>query len=256
MRRLFPVVADRPDDREWPLEEIADEYAYPEPLGPSGRWLRANMVSSLDGAAEYEGRSQPLSSPGDMRIFGVLRALADVVVVGAETVRREGYGPARASTAFATAREARGQGPAAAVAVVSAGLELDFTLPLFTSPAVPTLVVTGERAPAERVAAARHAGARVVFAGEEAHARAELVPGALAELGLRRQLTEGGPRLLGALAAAGVLDEVCLSFAPRLVGGGTSGVLAGPLLAAPQEYALNGVVEEGGFLFTRYIRSV
>ncbi|MGW4277860.1 dihydrofolate reductase family protein, partial [Streptomyces seoulensis] len=140
MRRLFPVTdrtpaedpgpapaADALADREWSLAELAAAYAYPAP-GPDGDvpWLRANMVSTLDGAAQHEGRSQPISSAADMRIFGTLRALADVVVVGAETVRQEGYRPARAREEFAALRAAAGQGPAPAIAVVTAGLELDW----------------------------------------------------------------------------------------------------------------------------------
>ncbi|MGW6459580.1 dihydrofolate reductase family protein, partial [Streptomyces sp. NPDC055078] len=105
MRRLFPVTDQTPEvtgrtseDREWSLDELADAYAYPGggPEGADRPWLRANMVSSLDGAAQHDGRSEQLSSDLDMRIFGTLRALADVVVVGAETVRLEGYRPARA----------------------------------------------------------------------------------------------------------------------------------------------------------------
>lgn len=157
-------------DRPWAPAELAEAYAYPAADDPvrAGRpgWLRANMVSSLDGAAHHEGRSQPLSGEADMRIFGVLRALADAVVVGAETVRKEGYRPARAREVFAARRAAAGQGPAPAIAVVTAGLDLDFTLPLFTEPVVPTLVLTGAGAPADRVAAARAAGAEVLFAGE------------------------------------------------------------------------------------------
>ncbi|MFP8906004.1 dihydrofolate reductase family protein, partial [Streptomyces atacamensis] len=162
MRRLFPPFEypaaptapgrrEPPSaDRPWTLEEIADAYAYPAATaGEAGRpWLRGNMVASLDGAAHHGGRSQPLSSDADMRIFGVLRALADAVVVGAETVRREGYRPARRREAFAARREAAGQGPAPAIAVVSASLDLDFSLPLFTEPLVPTLVLTGAAAPA------------------------------------------------------------------------------------------------------------
>lgn len=105
MRRLFPVTYETAaqasvgapgtdvTEREWELGELAEAYAYPEVREP---WLRANMVSTLDGAAQHDGRSQPISSATDMRIFGVLRALADVVVVGAETVRQEQYRPARA----------------------------------------------------------------------------------------------------------------------------------------------------------------
>ncbi|KPC90124.1 diaminohydroxyphosphoribosylaminopyrimidine reductase, partial [Streptomyces sp. NRRL F-6602] len=108
MRRLLPVTDDVAD-REWTLAELADAYAYPETDGP---WLRANMVSTLDGAAQHEGRSQPISGSADMRIFGTLRGLADAVVVGAETVRQEGYRPARAREAFARRRAAAGQAPA------------------------------------------------------------------------------------------------------------------------------------------------
>lgn len=100
----------------------------------------------LDGAAQHGGRSQPISSDADMRIFGTLRGLADAVIVGAETVRQEGYRPARAREAFAQARRAAGQTPAPAVAVVSASLDLDFSLPLFSSPSVPTILLTGAAA--------------------------------------------------------------------------------------------------------------
>lgn len=80
MRRLFPVTDPTPadDEGEWSLDALADAYAYPEQDGP---WLRANMVSTLDGAAQHDGRSQPISCESDMRIFGTLRGLADVVLM-------------------------------------------------------------------------------------------------------------------------------------------------------------------------------
>ncbi len=255
----MPSGPDASTDREWALDELADAYAYPaedDPLrvGRPG-WLRANMVASLDGAAHHEGRSQPLSGTADMRIFGVLRALADAVVVGAETVRQEGYRPARAREAFAARRAAAGQGPAPAVAVVTAGLGLDLTLPLFTAPLVPTLVVTGAGAPAERVAAARAAGVEVLFAGEGQGVDPARVPAVLAARGHRRLLTEGGPSLLGQFAAAGVLDEMCLSLAPVVAVGDAPRIMDGPSVAVPERFALASVLEEAGFLFTRYRRS-
>jgi riboflavin biosynthesis pyrimidine reductase len=272
MRRLFPAdaptgspdaatadragVPDRDGSPEWSLDALAEAYAYPSWTGSPGAggrsWLRANMVTSLDGAAHHGGRSQPLSSPADMRIFGVLRGLADVVVVGAETVRQEGYRPARRREAFAARREAAGQGPAPTIAVVSAGLDLDFSLPLFTEPLVPTLLLTGARAPADRVREARAAGVELVFAGESALVDPTLVPGALAERGLTRQLTEGGPTLLGRLTAAGVLDELCLAVAPRVALGSAARVMNGPVLDTPTDFALHTVLEDDGILFTRY----
>ncbi|MCB5165572.1 pyrimidine reductase family protein [Streptomyces bambusae] len=256
MRRLFPVTdqTSAESDREWSLDELAEAYAYPAQAA-DGHWLRGNMVSSLDGAAQHEGRSQPISSDTDMRIFGTLRALADVVVVGAETVRLEGYRPARAREAFAARRAAAGQGPAPAIAVVSASLDLDFSLPLFTSPLVPTLVLTGAAAPADRVAGARTAGAEVLFAGDGAGVDPARAVTALAGRGLRRQLTEGGPRLLGQFIAAGVLDELCLTVSPTLTAGDAQRIAGGPSLAVPARLELAGLLEEAGFLFTRYRRS-
>ncbi|MFI8180305.1 pyrimidine reductase family protein [Actinacidiphila glaucinigra] len=255
MRRLFPAPApaetpETPEALDTP-EALADAYAYPAGDAP---WLRANMVSSLDGAARHDGRSQPLSSDADMRVFGVLRALADVVVVGAETVRQEGYRPARAREAFADRRTAAGQGPAAAIAVVSARLDLDFSLPLFTEPLVPTLLLTGEDAPADRVAAAEKAGARVVRAGSGASVEPARVVRELAALGLRRMLTEGGPRLLAQFAAAGVVDELCLTIAPLLTAGDAMRIMNGPGITDPVRYTPLSILEEDGFLFTRYVR--
>ncbi|ARP72944.1 pyrimidine reductase family protein [Streptomyces pluripotens] len=243
-------------DREWSLTELATAYAYPEPApGAPRSWLRANMVSTLDGAAQHEGRSQPISSAADMRIFGTLRALADVVLVGAETVRQEGYRPARARAEFAGARRAAGQGPAAAIAVVSASLELDFSLPLFTSPLVPTLVLTGAAVAPDRVAAAEQAGAKVVTAGAGAGVDPARAVQALVDLGHTRLLTEGGPRLLGQLIAADVLDELCLTVSPMLTAGDAQRIAGGPSVAVPRRFALASLLEEDGFLFGRYRRS-
>jgi 5-amino-6-(5-phosphoribosylamino)uracil reductase len=275
MRRLFPVTdetaAHTSDvtrgtgdaalpapsvDRDWTLAELAAAYAYPEP-GPGGRepWLRANMVSTLDGAAQHENRSQPISSAADMRIFGTLRALADVVVVGAETVRQEGYRPARAREEFAALREAAGQGPAPAIAVVTAGLELDFTLPLFTSPLVPTLILTGAAAAPDRMATAEKAGARIVIAGDGIGIDPARAVQALAGLGHTRLLTEGGPRLLGQLVAAGVLDELCLTVSPMLTAGDAQRIAGGPSVTVPHRFTLTSLLEEEGFLFGRYQRT-
>ncbi|MGW4753185.1 pyrimidine reductase family protein [Streptomyces chartreusis] len=243
-------------DREWSLAELGLAYAYPEPgPGEPQPWLRANMVSTLDGAAQHDGRSQPISTATDMRIFGTLRALADVVIVGAETVRQEGYRPARARAEFAEAREAAGQGPAPAIAVISASLDLDFGLPLFTSPSVPTLILTGAAAAPDRMAAAEKAGARVVIAGDGVGVDPVRVVQALAELGQTRLLTEGGPRLLGQLVASGVLDELCLTISPMLTAGDAQRIAGGPSVAVPKRFELVSLLEEEGFLFSRYRRT-
>ncbi|MEU3729494.1 pyrimidine reductase family protein [Streptomyces sp. NPDC033538] len=264
MRRLFPVppVTDQttgpgPDaatDREWSLAELAAAYAYPEPDGRPRAWLRANMVSTLDGAAQHDGRSQPISSAADMRVFGTLRSLADVVIAGAETVRQEGYRPARSRAEFAEPRRAAGQSPAPAIAVVTASLELDFSLPLFTSPVVPTLILTGAAAAPDRITAAERAGARVVIAGDGVGVDPARAVEALAGLGHTRLLTEGGPRLLGQFVTAGVLDELCLTVSPMLTAGDAQRIAGGPSVEVPRRFALASLLEEEGFLFSQYRR--
>jgi riboflavin biosynthesis pyrimidine reductase len=252
MRRLLPTTPDVTDLTS--LAGLAEAYAYPEQAVAAGRpWLRANMVSSLDGAARLGGLSDGLSSEADKRIFGVLRALADVVLVGAQTVRAEGYRPARVRAEFAAARADRGQAPAAAIAVVTGTLTLDFDAPLFTEPVVPTLVITCASAPADALKAAERV-ADVVIAGNERVDPVAAVT-ALAERGWTRLLNEGGPRLLGQLAAAGVLDELCLSLAPLLASGGAPRITNGPE-ELTERMELVSLLEEKGFLFARYARSV
>lgn len=233
------------------LEELAEVYAYPESTRAGQPWVRANMVCSVDGAAFHDGQSEQLSSAADMRIFGVLRALADVVIVGAETVRREGYRPARARAVFARRRAELGQRPAPAIAVVTTTANLDFTAPLFTEALVPTVVLAGAQAPAEALRAAMPV-ADVVIAGPGRGVDLARAVGKLADRGWTRVLTEGGPRLLAQFAAAGVLDELCLSLSPLLTAGRAARITDGPELAAPRRLSLASLLEDDGFLFARY----
>src|SRR4051794_31248016 len=102
VRSLLPGEAGEPD-----LESI---YAFPDTArSGTGRWLRANFVASIDGAIEVGGRSGPLGGPGDHRIFHLLRALADIVLVGAGTVRTEGYRAAKLPVERRRQRETAGQ---------------------------------------------------------------------------------------------------------------------------------------------------
>ncbi|GAA3440650.1 dihydrofolate reductase family protein [Planomonospora venezuelensis] len=242
MRLIHPVspgeTAGEPD--------LARAYAY-----PAAPCVRVNMVASADGGIWLDGLSGGLSGRGDKRIFGVLRGLADVVLAGASTVRAEGYRPARPRESWRELREGRPAAPP--VAVVTRGLELDLASPLFTEaePYARTIVVTCAAAPAERRAeAARHAD--VIVAGDERVDLAAAVE-ALGERGLTRVLCEGGARTNGQLAAAGLVDELCLTVSPVLLGGSAARILDGG--DAFTGLRLAHVLEEDGFLFTRYVRA-
>ena len=243
MRQLIPQPTR---DAEPDLSAV---YAYP---GHARRWTRANMVASADGAAQADGASAGLSGPADKRIFRVLRGLADVVLVGAGTVRVEGYNrPTVARDEFAEARAAAGQPPAAPIAVVSAALDLDFSSPLYTDALARTITVTVEDAPADRLSVARSAG-EVLLAGT-GHVDLALAIDLLAESGRHRVLCEGGPRLLGGIAQANRLDELCLTLSPRLIGGDATRILSGPPSMPELPLTLHTLLTEDGFLFARYL---
>jgi riboflavin biosynthesis pyrimidine reductase len=227
--------------------DLADAYAYPP---EAGRWLRANMVSSADGAATRGGLTEGLGGPADRRLLSVLRALADVVIVGAGTVRAEGYGPVRPREWWGGLRD--GRAPAPPLAIISRSLHFDFDAPVFTEALVPTIVVTCASAPVDRLRACEKR-AEVITTGEElVDAGAAL--DALAERGLVRQLTEGGPRLLAEFAAAGRLDELCLTISPQLTAGSAARVLDGPSME-PMPLRLGHVLGDDDFIFLRYVRS-
>ncbi|MFJ9695741.1 pyrimidine reductase family protein [Kitasatospora sp. NPDC101183] len=243
---------DRPVDDPSSLGGLSALYAYPDQVNRGLPWLRANMVAGLDGGAKLDGVSEGLSGDADKRIFGVLRALSDVVLVGAQTVRTEGYRPARARTEFVAARAAAGQAPAPAIAVVTRSLELDLTAPLFTGPLVRTVVITVEDAPEERRRAVAEVADLVLAGRGSVDLRAGVA--ALVERGWTRLLSEGGPRLLGQLASAGLLDELCLSLAPLITGGDAPRIIHDAEMPDVQRMRLVSLIEQKGFLFTRYLR--
>jgi 5-amino-6-(5-phosphoribosylamino)uracil reductase len=117
------------------------------------------------------------------------------------------------------------------------------------------VILTGAGAPAQRVAEAERAGARVLVAGDGAGVDPARAVRALADAGHTRLLTEGGPRLLGRLAAADVLDELCLTISPMLTAGDAQRIAGGPPVEDPHRFTLACLLEEDGFLFTRYRRA-
>jgi riboflavin biosynthesis pyrimidine reductase len=227
--------------------DLAALYAY-----PPGPWLRANMVSSVDGAAHLGGVTKGLSSDADRHLFALLRTLADVIMVGAATVRTERYAPVRQHELWPDLRP--GRTPTPPIAVITARLDLDPSSRLIASapPSARTIVITTARAPADR-RAALDGSAEVIVAGQET-VDLKAAVAALAERGHRRILAEGGPRLLAQIAAAGLLDELCLTIGPVLAGAGADRILAGAMSASSQPLTLAHVLEDDGFLFCRYTR--
>jgi riboflavin biosynthesis pyrimidine reductase len=219
---------------------------------PSGDdWLRMNFVASLDGAATREGRSGGLGGDADRRMFALLRRPADAVLVGAGTVRAEGYGGVLVDAATIAWREANGLAPHPALVLISAHLDLDPRSPVFADAPVRPIVATVAAAPVDRRAALAEV-ADLVDAGER-----DLDPSALrsalAARGLRRIHSEGGPTLFGAFLAADAVDELCLTVAPTLEGGPARRITRSPH-PTPTGMRLRGVLRGGDELLLRYSR--
>jgi riboflavin biosynthesis pyrimidine reductase len=204
------------------------------------RHLRANFVASLDGAATLDGKSAGLSSDADRALFHLLRSMADVVLVGAGTARGENYGGAK---------PVDGRQPAP-IAVVSRSLGFDLNARLFTDTVVPPIVITCAASPTE-LRDQLSTVADVVVAGD-AEVDLSVALDELAGRGLAHVLCEGGPHLLGAVAAAGLLDELCLTLSPLVAGGNAGRIVAGYLPDVVEPMQLRHVLEEDGHLFLRY----
>lgn len=236
--------------------DAADAYAAlgaGDGRGPGGRHVRVNMVSSIDGAATLEGRVGTLTGPADQELLHVVRSFCDVLLVGAATIRAEGYGPVRTVPGLEDRRRELGQLAAPRLAVLSRALDLDLGSRAFTAAVERPILLTTELAGPERLAAGQ-AVADVLVVGEQdvdLSAAFEL----LAAEGLPRVLCEGGPRVLSELFRADLVDELCLAISPVVVAGAEPRITSGSSLPAPQPMALGAVYERDGFVFTRYLRS-
>ena len=244
----------------------------------SGRspWTILNMVQSLDGVVTSDDVSADLGSPADQEIFRTLRSLADVILVGAETVRKENYGPPKLTAELQAQRKSRSQQPLPEIAVVSASLALDPKSRLFEDGHRPIIFTCSgsnnvcaddtrtEDAPADRQSRyeALSEVAEVIVlesseeaesSGSDAGAAVDLsaVREALSERGHKIILCEGGPTLNAQLAAQDLIDEFCISLSPSLLGGNPLHLLEdAPLLN--KRLTLLSVATDNTLLFLRY----
>lgn len=239
MRRLLP--APGPVD-------LVDAYAGLDPRAP---WVAMGMVGSLDGAVAVDGRSEGLGCAGDRAAFRALRAVADVVVVGLGTAVAERYRPTWTAR-HVEARAARGQPALPRLAVVTGSGRVPRDLRALEDPARPPLVLT--TAAGAAVAADRVAGRAEVVevdAGADGLIAAHALVATLAERGLGRVLCEGGPTLNHTMVAAGAVDDLFVTIAPTVVGGG-SGLVGDALPGGPHDLVLHELRVHGSELVCRY----
>jgi riboflavin-specific deaminase-like protein len=245
MRQLLPSDDD---------VEVATVYAADRrPSSPEHPWLMVNMIASVDGGTAVQGRSGALGGPADKAVFDAVRAVADVILVGASTVRAEAYGAPRPSAERQAERLARGQVARPRLAIVSRSLALEPSSELFGDPTPPLVITTTDADPRRRASLAEVA--EVVEAGTGSVDLGE----ALRALGRRAAevvLAEGGPTLNGQLVAAGLVDEICLSVSPNLIAGPSRRVTQGVEDLEPLGLTLDRVLTADSFLFLRYARTI
>lgn len=235
-------------------ERLAAFYSYPENLDRC--WVRANMIASLDGGATDDGKAGGLAGPGDRAIFARMRQEADVILVGASTVRIENYSGAQMSVAERQERQRRGQAEIPPIAIVTHGADFEHDAKIFTRTEVPPLIMTSRDTVPE--ARARFGSlAEVVDASGDHADRVDpaVVLTIFAERGLRRVLSEGGPSLISLLTEHDLIDELCITIAPILVGGAARRIASGSGEAHTRMRRSHLLTDDEGYLYTRYVKA-
>jgi len=207
-------------------DELVDLYR-----PPRLPWLRVNMVSTLDGAANGEsGKSGSINNDADQAVFQALRAQADAVIVGAGTARTEGY-------------------RVAAVPLVIVSHSGQVPEQLREAPAGAVLLALPASSPGLDDARALLGGENVIVVGDD-QVDLPALKEALVGRGLRNLLSEGGPSLLRDLLASGAADELTLTWVPRLIGGVHPRIVMGASVDVDLELAV--LLEQDGTLLGRW----
>ncbi|HWC33390.1 MAG TPA: pyrimidine reductase family protein [Mycobacteriales bacterium] len=227
------------------FEELDEYYGQP----PAG--VRANMITALDGAAAFGGRTKAITDPADQTLLAYLRSCCDVIVAGSATVAAESYGPVRLREELRKRRSAAGLPELPRLAIVTARGALSPALRVFSDDSQRPLIVTVARTARDQPQLAELGD--IVVAGEDVIEAAAMLD-ALREIGLQRVLCEGGPYLLSTLVDADLVDDMCLTVAPYLAGAQPTTPQPTSALAAPTRFVLRHVLQHDDLLYLRYSR--
>lgn len=238
-----------PEPRTVEVPDLLESLRALEPPDPERPYTIVNFVAGVDGRASFGGRSGALGDDGDRTIFHCLREQADAVLAGTVTIRTEGYGRILGKPERRERRVDRGLSPEPLAAIISRSGEIPTGTPLFAEPEARIVVFSSSELDLDS------ATAQIT----EVH----LDPGEMtlttalrrlrADFGVRLLLCEGGPTLFNAMLREQLVDELFLTLAPKLTGGGTEpGITAGPEFPTPQELELRWLLERNNSMYLRY----
>jgi len=237
-----------PDPGETTVEQQLDSYRPWEQAHEERPFVATNFAVTVDGRATIGGKSGPIGSDADTEMLVGLRGRFDAVMIGAGTMRVERYGGIASKQETRERRERLGVHPEPLMVLVSGRLDLPWDAPLFDEGGRVLIFTASETEPPEtaaRVDVVRHDD-RVDLVAALRHLRRED--------DVRAVLSEGGPHLHSQLWAAGVVDELFLTTAPRMTGGDAPRILEGRPLPGTTELELAWLLEQDGELFARYRR--
>lgn len=231
------------------IEDLVAGLRFAEQAPADRPHVIANFVCSVDGRATFQGRSGQLGDEGDLAVFRSLRREVDAVLVGTGTLRTERYGRMVKSAEARERRHARGLSAEPLACTLTRSGDVPLDIPLFAEPEARVIVFSGADVDTDGAEASvevvRMATAELTFTAALRHLRAHH--------GVRALLCEGGPAILSALLGERVLDQLFLTVAPKLTGGGYGpGLTSGPELPVPAGMELAGLLERRDSLFLRY----
>ncbi|MFN8016325.1 MAG: dihydrofolate reductase family protein [Acidimicrobiia bacterium] len=236
-------------DQIWPtfIENIDLDIAYEVPESKN-KFLRINMVESLDGVFTIDGRAKKLSSDIDRKTFQIMRQHADVLLVGADTVRKENYSAPKFNDEIKQKRKSKGISPHLPLALISSTANFDFESALFQGDEK-TIIFTTNEAVSNHIE--HHKIAEFIGCGKDKVDLSNAV-NVLIEKGYKNILCEGGPTINAQLLENNLIDELCLAISPQIVQGTTPTIFNGPVLNNPAKCKPTHMFTQDDFLFMRY----
>lgn len=244
---IFPTMLRRLHEASGPLD-LLDMVFAEQRSSDAGPWVMFNMVASVDGATAVKGGSSALNDEDDKALFAALRAVPDVILVGAGTVRAENYGPVALDEERRARRIDHGLSPAPRLAIATATLSIEPEMRVFDDPEHKPLIITGDEMSSDRIGAFEDRADVVQLPDLDAAS----ILDSLGEPAV--VLCEGGPTLNGQLIAAGFINEMNLTIAPMMAVGESHRIAHGVELFPPANMTLARALVGDRSLFLRYVR--